>query len=312
MKTSTPDTMSATDRDRTVGFVGLGMMGGPMAGNLLGKGHRLVVHDLDRAKVDPLAGLGALAGSGPADVARRAGIVISMVETTAQTEAVLFGDGGLVEGMQRGDLVIVMSTIDMMALRSMHARLAAHRIGLLDAPVTGMRDNGGARTASLKCYVGGEAVDLERARPVLRAMTSEVTHFGAIGLGTAMKIVNNMLLQVNRVVIAEALAMGAKAGLDAQQMVETIARSTGNSVAFQYTAPRILARDFDGIRMDITAKDVELQAALGKSLGVPMFMASVAVQVHQIARSMGLGSQDAASLVKVYEQWTGVPVGAPQ
>lgn len=134
-----------------------------------------------------------------------------------------------------------MSTIDLMAPRGMHNRLAAKSIDLIDAPVTGMRDNGGARSASLKCYVGGEAAALDRARPVLQTMTSEVTHFGAIGLGAAMKVVNNMLLQVNRVVIAEALAMGARTGLDAKQMVETIAKTTGNSVAFQYTAPHNLA-----------------------------------------------------------------------
>lgn len=283
-------------------------MGTPMAENILKNGHSLVVHDLDPARVDHLVGLGAQAGSGRAEVARRAGVVISMVETTAQTEEVIFGPGGCVEGAQAGDLVIVMSTIDMMALRAMHTRLAARSIGLIDAPVTGMRDKGGAKTASLKCYVGGDAAALERARPVLQTMTSEVTHFGAIGLGTAMKVVNNMLMQVNRVVIAEGLAMGAKAGLDPQQMVDTISKTTGNSVAFQYNAPRILERNFDGIRMDITAKDVELQNALGKSLGMPMFMAGMALQVHQVAKAMGLGSQDAAALVQVYEQWTGVPV----
>lgn len=304
--------MGAADRKVTIGFVGIGMMGTPMAGNILKNGHPLVVHDLDRAKVDHLVSLGAQAGSGPADVARRAAVAISMVETTAQTEEVIFGPGGFVDGAQAGDLVVVMSTIEMMALRAMHARLAAKGIGLIDAPVTGMRDQGGAKAASLKCYVGGDAAALERARPVLRAMTSEITHFGAIGLGTAMKIVNNMLLQVNRVVIAEALAMGAKAGLDPQQMVETVARTTGNSVAFQYTAPRILARDFDGIRMEITAKDVDLQASLGRSLGMPMFMATVASQVHQVAKAMGLGGQDAAALVQVYEQWTGVPVTSRQ
>ena len=304
--------MSGEDRKRTVGFVGLGMMGTPMTENILKNGHRLAVCDLDPRKVEHLAGLGALGATDPADVARHASILISMVETTAQTEEVIFGPRGFVQTAQPDDLIIVMSTIDMMALRSMHPRLASKGIHLIDAPVTGMRDRGGAKTASLKCYVGGDPAALDRARPVLQTMTSEITHFGGIGLGTAMKVVNNMLMQVNRVVIAEGLAMGAKAGLDPKQMVETISKTTGNSVAFQYNAPRFLARDFDGIRMDITAKDVELQTALGKSLGVPMFMASVALQVHQIAKAMGLGDKDAAALVEVYEQFTGVPVVARQ
>jgi 3-hydroxyisobutyrate dehydrogenase len=231
-----------------------------------------------------------------------------MVETTAQTEEVILGPGGFIDFAQPGDLAIVMSTIDMMALRRMQPRLSAKGIDLIDAPVTGMRDNGGAMTASLKCYVGGDTVALERARPVLETMTSEIRHFGAIGLGTAMKVVNNMLLQVNRIVIAEGLALGAKAGLDPKQMVETISATTGNSRAFHYNAPRILARDFDGIRMDITSKDVELQTELGKSLGMPMFMASMALQVHQMGKAMGLGDKDAAAIVQVYETFTGVPV----
>jgi 3-hydroxyisobutyrate dehydrogenase-like beta-hydroxyacid dehydrogenase len=96
--------------------------------------------------------------------------------------------------------------------------------------------------------------------------------------------------------------------LDPEQMIETISNTTGNSVAFQYSAPRILARDFDGIRMDITYKDVELQTSLAKSLGMPMFMAPMALQVYQMGRAMGLGDKDGAAIVQLYEQWTGVPV----
>jgi 3-hydroxyisobutyrate dehydrogenase len=139
-------------------------------------------------------------------------------------------------------------------------------------------------------------------------MTAEITHFGALGQGTAMKLVNNMLMQVNRVLIAEALALGAKAGLDPMQMVETISKTTGNSVAFQYSAPSIFGRDFDGIRMEITCKDIELQVALAKSLGMPMFMASMALRVYEMGKAMELGAKDAASIVTLYEQWTSVPV----
>jgi len=138
-------------------------------------------------------------------------------------------------------------------------------------------------------------------------MTSEIIHFGPIGQGTAMKLVNNMLVQVGWIAIAEALVLGAKAGLDPKQMVETIGKATGNSVAFQYAAPRILARDFDGIRMDISYKDMELQTSLAKSLQVPMFLASVAQQIYQMGRAAGLGSEDGGSaIVKVYEQMAGV------
>jgi len=121
-------------------------------------------------------------------------------------------------------------------------------------------------------------------------------------------LINNMLFQVNRVLIIEGLALGAKAGLDPQQMFETISGATGNSVAFQYSAPRILDRAFEGIRMDITYKDVELQTQLAKSLGMPMFMANAALQVYQMARAQGLGDKDGVAVVQMYEKWTGVPV----
>ena len=298
--------MSTEDRKSTVGFVGLGQMGGPMTDNLLKKGHKVVVYDIDKAKVDRFVGLGAQAGTGPADVARRAGTLISMVDTTAQAEEVIAGPGGFIETAQAGDVVISMGTIDPMALRKIQPRLAAKGIALIDSPVTGMEK--GAIEGALKAYVGGDPAALEQVRPVLQSMTSEITHMGELGNGIAMKLVNNMLFQVNRVLIIEALALGAKAGLDPAQMVEIIGKTTGNSVGFQYAAPKILARQFEGIRMDITYKDVELQATLAKSLGMPMFMAQAALQVYQMGKAMGLGGNDAVACVQLYEQWTGVQV----
>ena len=300
--------MSSQPREKTVGFVGLGMMGGPMAENILKKGHPLVAYDIDKQKLERFVGLGAQGGLGPADVARRASRVISMVDTTAQAEEVIVSPGGFIDTAQPGDVIITMSTIDPIAVRRMAEKLAEKKIDLIDAPVTGMEK--GAIAGTLNAYVGGDPAALERARPVLESMTSSITHFGAVGQGIAMKLVNNMLMQVNRILIAEALALGAKMGLDPKQMVDTILGTTGNSVAFQYSAPRILARDFDGIRMDITYKDVELQTALAKSLGMPMFMANTALQVYQMGKAMGLGDKDGAAIVQLYERWTGVTVAA--
>jgi len=299
--------MSIDDRVTTVGFIGLGMMGEPMAGNILAKGHTLVVYDIDKTKVDHFVGLGARAATGAADVSRQARTVVSMVDTTAQAESVITGLGGLIDSALPGDVIISMGTIDPIALRRMHAKLDAKGVLFIDAPVSGMEK--GAREGTLKAFVGGTAEALEAARPVLQTMTSEILHFGAIGQGTSMKLINNMLIQVGWVVGAEALALGTKAGLDPAQMVEVIGKATGNSVAFQYAAPRILARNFEGIRMDITFKDMELQIDLAKSLQFPMFMAPVAQQMYQMARAAGLGSEDGgAAIVKVYETMAGVTV----
>ena len=296
--------MSNTSRDSTVGFVGLGDMGAPMAANILKAGHPLVAYDIQPAKNERIVALGAQVASGPADVARRARTVISMVDTTAQAEEVIVGPGGFIEAAQPGDLVISMSTIDPTALRRMHEKLAAKGIALIDAPVSGM--DKGAKDGTLKSFVGGDPAVLERARPVLRAMASDITHVGAIGQGCAMKMINNMLAQINRIVIAEALVLGAKAGLDPKQMVELIGKATGNSAAFQIYAPRMLAHNFAGSRMDITFKDMELQTSLGKSLKVPLFMANMAQQVCQMGRAAGFGSEDGSAIVKVYEQLAGI------
>jgi len=296
-------------REKTVGFVGLGMMGSHMAANILKAGRPLVVYDIDQQRTEQIVALGAQRASGPADVASRAHTVVSMVDTTAQAEEVIVGSGGFIETAQPGDLVISMSTIDPMALKRMHEKLAARKVDIIDAPVSGMEK--GAKLGTLRAFVGGDATALEKCRPVLETMASEILHIGPIGQGTVMKLVNNMLIQVQWIVVAEGLVLGAKAGLDPQMMADVIGKSTGNSAAFQYSAPRILSRDFDGIRMDITYKDLELQIALAKSLNVPLFMANVAQQVYQMGRAKGLGSEDGGSaIVKVYEQMTGVSLAA--
>lgn len=291
-------------RETTVGFVGLGDMGGPMVANLLKGGCTVAVHDLDRAKVEKAVQLGAIAAEGAADVARRAKITISMVDTTAQAEDVITGEGGFIATAQPGDLVISMSTIDPVALQRMHAKLAAKGVGLIDAPVSGM--DKGAREGTLKCFAGGEPAAIDQARPVLQHMCATVTRIGAIGQGCVMKMLNNMLTQINRIVIAEVLVLGKKAGVDPQLMFDLIGNASGNSVAFQVYAPKMIAGDFKGSRMDITFKDMELQTQLGKSLKVPLFMGNIAQQVCQMGRAAGYGSEDGSAVVKVYEQFAGV------
>ena len=296
--------MSKETRQTMVAFVGLGDMGGPMTANLLKAGWPVVAYDLQRDKVDRAVALGAQAGTGPADVAHRAAVMISMVDTTAQAEEVIVGPGGFIEGAQPGDLVISMSTIDPVALQRMHAKLAARGIALIDAPVSGM--DKGAREGTLKCFAGGDPAAVDKARPVLQGMCSTITRIGDIGQGCVMKMLNNMLTQINRIVIAEVLVLGKKAGVDPQLMFDLISNASGNSVAFQFYAPKMIAGDFKGSRMDITFKDMELQTQLGKSLKVPLLMGNIAQQVCQLGRAAGYGSEDGSAVVKVYEQFAGV------
>jgi 3-hydroxyisobutyrate dehydrogenase-like beta-hydroxyacid dehydrogenase len=301
--------MSQQQREATVGFIGLGAMGQPMALNIVKSGQSLLMYDIAEQRYAPLAALGAKAVGTPSDVARGASVVVSMVDTTAQNEEVIFGAEGIAQAAQPGDVIVIMSTIDPVEARSFAERLAAQGVSLIESPVTGMIE--GAEKGILKAYVGGEASALDKARPVLESMTSNILHVGDIGLGSTFKLINNMLAQANRVLVVEALVLAAKAGIDLQLMIDTVSASTGNSVIFQHAAPRLLSRDFTGIRMDITIKDLELQTQIAKSLGVPLFMANTAQQVYMMGKAAGYGGEDPAAVVKVYEQLLGISLARP-
>jgi 3-hydroxyisobutyrate dehydrogenase len=292
----------------TIGFIGLGAMGAGMARNLLKAGYALVVNDIDQAKVAALVASGAEAAPTAADVARRSVRTVTMVETTAQTEEVILGAAGIIAGAASGHTVAMMSTIDPDAARRICDRLRDAGIAMIDAPVSG----GSARAESgeLSVIAGGDAATFEACLPMFRAMSTNQFHVGGIGQGLACKLVNNMLIQVNTVAIAEAFVMGAKAGLDPRVMYDVIKVSTGASFALDFRVPRMIAGDFKpGGTVDISYKDQELETAFAKSLGVPLLLANVSQQVYQMARALGLGKEDGASVVKVYERMAGVKLG---
>jgi len=235
-------------------------------------------------------------------------VTITMVETTAQTEEVLLGRDGVLAGASPGHVVAMMSTIDPNAATRCHQRLAAAGIAMLDAPVSG--GSARAQSGELAVIAGGDAAVFARCRAVFAAMATNQFHVGGSGQGLALKLVNNMLIQVNTVAIAEAFVMGAKAGLKPETMYEVIRVSTGASFALDYRLPRMLAGDFKpGGTVDISYKDQELETAFAKSLGVPLFLANVSQQVYQMARAAGLAKEDGAAVVKVYEAMAGVRLG---
>jgi 3-hydroxyisobutyrate dehydrogenase len=292
----------------TVGFIGLGAMGGPMALNLVRNGFPLVVHDIDASKVEPLRARGAKVEGSPARVAAAAERTICMVETTAQAEAVIAGEQGIVRGALPGHIVICMSTIDPLVATRLEHALAAQGLEMLDAPVSGGTER--AASGALSIIAGGAASTFEACRDVFQAMGRNVFHVGGPGQGLAMKLVNNMLVQVATVAIAEALVLGVKAGLDPQTIYDVVRVSTGTSFAFESRVPRILERDFrPGGTVDISFKDQELETAFAKQLGVPVLLANVSQQVYQMARAAGLNKEDGSAIIKVLERQAGVHVG---
>lgn len=292
----------------SVGFIGLGAMGGPMAQNLLKHGFSLVVHDVDPAKAALWRTRGARVVDSAAEVATAVERTICMVETTAQAEAVVSGERGLMHTAGPGHIVVCMSTIDPFTARRLAERLEARGIAMLDAPVSGGTER--AASGELSIIVGGAVETVAACRDLFRAMGANVFHMGGLGQGLAMKLVNNMLVQVNTVAVAEALVLGVKAGLDPQAIYDVVRVSTGTSFAFETRVPRILKRDFSpGGTVDISFKDQELETAFAKQLGVPLLLANVTQQVYQMARAAGLNKEDGSAVVKVLERLAGVQIG---
>ena len=290
-----------------VGFIGLGAMGGPMALNLVKAGFALVVNDIDAAKTGPLKAKGAEVAASAQAVAAAVDRTIVIVETAEQAEAVIIGAHGIIRGAKPGHIVLCMATIDPFAARSFADRLAAVDIAMLDAPVSG--GTGRAQSGELSVIAGGAADVFAKCEDLFAAMGNRSFHVGPLGSGLAMKLVNNMLVQVNTVAVAEALVLGVKAGLDPQTIYEVVRVSTGASAAWELRVPRILKGDFvPGGTIDISYKDQELETAFAKRLGVPLLLANVTQQVYQMARAQGLNKQDGSAIVKIFEQMAGVTV----
>lgn len=290
-----------------VGFIGLGAMGGPMALNLAKAGSTLVVHDIDKSKTEPLRAQGAEVATSAEKVAAAVDRTIVIVETTEQAESVIIGAHGIIRGAKPGHIVVCMSTIDPFAARDFADRLAGLDIAMIDAPVSG--GTGRAQSGDLSVIVGGAAETFAKCRDLFDVMGSRSFHVGPLGSGLAMKLVNNMLVQVNTVAVAEALVLGVKAGLDPQTVYEVVRVSTGASAAWDLRVPRILKGDYaPGGTIDISYKDQELETAFAKRLGVPLLLANLTQQVYQMARAQGLNKQDGSAIVKIFEKLAGVTV----
>src|SRR5439155_1331077 len=216
-------------------------------------------------------------------VAAKVERTICMVETTTQAESVITGEHCIIKSAQPGHIVVCMSTIDPIVARRLADQLAARRIAMIDAPVSGGTER--ASSGELSIIVGGAATTVAACQDLFRAMGANVFHVGALGQGLAMKLVNNMLVQVNTVAVAEALVLGVKAGLDPKTIYDVVRVSTGNSFAFETRVPKMLKRDFSpGGTVDISFKDQELETAFAKQLEQVRRGITVTTHAQEIAR----------------------------
>jgi 3-hydroxyisobutyrate dehydrogenase len=293
-----------------VGFIGLGIMGSGMSRNLVSAGFDLTVWNRTPAKAQPLAAAGARVAASPADVARGCGVVFVCVSDTPDVEQVVLGDQGIVEGAAPGCLIIDMSTISPSATRSVAARLAERDVRFLDAPVSGGSE--GAARGTLSIMVGGDAADLDRARPYLAAIGSTITHVGPVGAGQTCKLVNQVLVVVTMLGVAEALLLAQAGGLNLERAIQAVEGGAAGSWMLSNRGTQAIARDWrPGFSIDLQQKDLRLVLETADALGVPLLATSNVFQLYRTLQAAGLGHEGNHALVKALERLSGKTLGTP-
>ena len=287
-----------------IGFIGLGHMGGRMAANAQKAGFPLTVFDQRPEVLIPFAQRGAKVATTPRAVGEAADILVVMVMNYPQTEAALFGPDGAVEGLRQGSIVACMNTISHSEIKEIARKLAERGIRTLDAPVSGGAP--AAEAGTLTIMAGCSADVMADARPFLEAIGEKIYHCGDVGAGQTLKMMNQLLCSVEMVSIAEALVLGAKAGIDGQTLFEVTSAGSGNSEMFRRKVPKIIAGDFSSFGdLDIHVKDLEIVTRAAKELGVPMFVTNAAQEMYRMAQAMGKGKMDGCAVITVLEDITG-------
>jgi 2-hydroxy-3-oxopropionate reductase len=291
----------------TIGFIGLGIMGKPMARNLLKGGYALVVHNRSRTKVEELVKEGAAAATSAKEVAAAVDIVITMLPNSPDVELVALGPNGIKEGAKRGQLFIDMSTINPIVSQRIARDLSPAGVAMVDAPVSGGEK--GAIDATLSIMAGGDAIDFERALPLFNALGKTITHMGPLGSGGFTKLANQIIVAINLTAMGEALVFGAKAGVDPQKMIRALSGGLAGSKCLDQKSEKILTGDFaPGFKIDLHSKDLNLIADAARSTGVPVPMAALVEQLFSALRVRGRGGLDHSAIITLFEDLAGVQV----
>jgi 2-hydroxy-3-oxopropionate reductase len=274
-----------------------------MALNLLKAGFAVCAYDVRKEAIDDLVTQGATGAESPADAARDADIVISMLPDTPQVEEIVYGEGGLLASPPRGRLVVDMSTISPVAVRRMHADLKAAGVAFLDAPVSG--GPVGAKNASLSIMAGGDKDAFLSAEPFFRAMGTTITHVGEAGAGQTVKLCNQLVCAINLQAICEALALGRASGVDLDQLRNVLLGGSAASWMLDKLGPAMIAGDASaGFRIDLMLKDLRLVQEQALSLSIPLPGTALVTSQYVEARAHGEGTNGNQALFRVYDRMT--------
>jgi 2-hydroxy-3-oxopropionate reductase len=291
-----------------IGFIGLGIMGKPMAGHLVKAGYPVTVWNRTAAKAADVVKAGARQGTSPKDVAGQSDITIIMVADTPDVRQVVLDANGVLEGARRGSVVVDMSTISPVATREMAGRLAERGVEMLDAPVSGGEK--GAIEATLSIMVGGKPEVFERVLPVFQKMGKNIVHIGGHGAGQVTKACNQLVLSLTILGVAEAIHLARKAGVDPARVRSALLGGFAQSRVLELHGQRMLEENYaPGFRTRLYHKDMGIVTETGRALGMPLLGAGLAAQLYQIAMNEGLGEMDYSVLAKVIGEFAGGAAG---
>ena len=285
-----------------VGFIGVGNMGGPMCRNIIrNTNHEVVVFDLSADAVKACTDLGASSGSSVADVASRCDVVITSLPIPRVVEEVALGSGGIAQNAKPGTVYIDLSTNSPATARRCADGMRAKGIGMLEAPVSG--GTARATDGTIVIMVGGDAKTFEAQLPLLKSFSGEVVHVGDIGMGSTAKLINNMLAFCNAAAAAEALMIGKRSGIDLHRLDQVIRNASGMSSGYANMASKAFKGAFEPtFALDLAHKDLRLALEMADELGVPGLIAPQVLNLMRMARGMGMGGDDSASVIRVYEK----------
>ncbi len=291
-----------------IGFIGLGIMGRGMTANLLKAGHDVTIWNRTAARMVPFVENGAISAESPRQLAEQCDIILICVSDTADVEAVLHGDDGVLAGLSAGNLVIDHSTISPAATLEMAAAVNAVGAHWLDAPISG--GNEGAENGTLSIMIGGDAAQVERAMPFLEVMGKSIIHVGGQGDGQKVKLVNQILVVVTQLAVSEALLYAQAGGLDLEKTLAAVSGGAAGSWMLSNRGPQMIQRDWrPGFTIDLQQKDLRLVLESADQLGVPVLGTAQVFQLFRTLQQQGLGDDGNHALVKALEQMTGIELG---
>jgi len=289
----------------TIGFIGTGIMGKPMAHNLLRAGYALVVRDVVRAPVEELVKAGAAEASSAREAAERSEVVITMLPDSPDVQAAALGPDGVIEGVRPGSIYIDMSTISPITTRDVAAAMTARGVPMLDAPVSGGQK--GAEEATLSIMVGGPKDVFDRVRPIFEVMGKNIVHMGEVGAGQVTKACNQIIVGVTLLAVSEALVLARKSGVDPARVREALMGGFAHSRILELHGQRMVERNFaPGFRIRLHHKDLGIALAAGKATGTPLFATALVHEILGALRAMGDEDLDHSAIARFVERAGGL------